>query len=380
MTTIKIHPERFNSTDLQPAVSILQRGGLIAYPTETVYGLGANIYDQKAVRKIFEIKRRERQKPLSVMIASHVQVEELCMDLPNYAYNLIATHWPGPLTLILRASARVPDYITSADNKIGLRMPDHCITKALMKLHREPITSTSANVSGVEAPVRAQEVVNTFADKIDLIIDGGECKVKIPSTVLDATGEAPRILRAGAISFLQIERCLQRSQKMKSRTFKILFACSGNSCRSPMAEGLLKSKLPVELKDRVTVQSAGTLGLNGNPATNFAIEVTQDLGANIFHHRSQGLTEELVKDADLIFAMAPEHRIFLQNHYPEVRENVFLLKSFARDPDDKYDERIEDPIGGNLEVYKKCVQIIDSELDRILPRLIQLIEEKLSSR
>ena len=164
---------------------------------------------------------------------------------------------------------------------------------------------------------------------------------------------------------------------MDSQTFNILFICSGNSCRSPMAEGLLKSKIPAKYRNSVIVRSAGTLGLNGNPATDFAITTARELGANISQHRSQGITESLVKESDVIFVMALEHEYFVHKHLPEVRENVFLLRSFGRKPEEKVSENIKDPIGGTLEEYRKCGELINSELVRVLPRLNQLIEEKL---
>ena len=163
---------------------------------------------------------------------------------------------------------------------------------------------------------------------------------------------------------------------MDSKTFNILFVCSGNSCRSPIAEGLLKAKLAADFKDNVVVQSAGTLGINGNPATDFAIQVTTELGGDIVQHRSQGLTKELVREADIIFCMAPEHEKYIVSLIPEVRENVFLLRSFARSPEEKFTERIEDPIGASLEVYQQCGELIAAELDRILPTLKKLMAGK----
>ncbi|MCG8605856.1 low molecular weight protein arginine phosphatase [bacterium] len=167
---------------------------------------------------------------------------------------------------------------------------------------------------------------------------------------------------------------------MSAETFNILFVCSGNSCRSPIAEGLMKTKVKSQWPDKVTVQSAGTLGLFGNPATNFAIEVAHRFGADIYRHRSQGLTLELVRESDIIFAMAPEHKAFLHEHYHEFRENVFLLKSFGRSSGEVDSERIEDPIGGNLAVYEQCAKIIDTELTRIYPLLEKLVAEKIGPK
>lgn len=163
---------------------------------------------------------------------------------------------------------------------------------------------------------------------------------------------------------------------MSEHFFNILFVCSGNSCRSPMAEGLMKSKIPSELQSHVQVASAGTLGIYGSPATPLAIKVMEDQGVDISQHRSQGVTDELLADADLIFAMAIEHVDFLRRYFPNYRENVYLLGSFDRPADDRRDDNINDPIGGDLMIYQECAAIINSELDRILPRVSELIAQK----
>lgn len=164
---------------------------------------------------------------------------------------------------------------------------------------------------------------------------------------------------------------------MKSDIFQILFVCTGNSCRSPMAEGLMKQKIPSELRDKVKVQSAGTLGLVGNPATEYAIEAAREKGADLSDHKSQGVTETLLKDSDLIFVMSSEHKIFLENRFPDVRENIFLLKKFGREPGEKIRPNIEDPIGESYRVYQKCCKTIETELERIWPTVESLIEAKL---
>jgi len=159
------------------------------------------------------------------------------------------------------------------------------------------------------------------------------------------------------------------------RPYSILFVCSGNSCRSPMAEGLLRLKLPSRLQDEVEVQSAGTLDIEGSPAAEYSRRVVREMGGDISRHRSQGLTRELVANSDLILAMATEHVDYLRRRYPAYRENVFLLKQFANsEPLD--DPDIEDPIGSSLTVYRECGELIAEELDRILPAIVHLVQER----
>ncbi len=209
LPVLEINHGNFDVKDLKPAAQILKRGGVIAYPTETVYGLGANIFHQKAVQKIYRVKRRDPHQPISVMIASVDNVDEFCTGVHDYARQLMHQYWPGPLTLILMASENLPRYITSSDRKIGLRFPDHPITKALMVHHCQPITSTSANLTRGIPPVNARELNINIADKIDLIIDAGPCSTRIPSTVLDCSGDEPKLIRKGSIAISEINKFLE---------------------------------------------------------------------------------------------------------------------------------------------------------------------------
>jgi protein-tyrosine-phosphatase len=160
-----------------------------------------------------------------------------------------------------------------------------------------------------------------------------------------------------------------------SNSFHILFVCSGNSCRSPIAEGLLREKLPQRIDGReVMISSAGTLGINGMPAADHAQTVVAEHLGDLSGHRSQGVRRQMVAGADLILVMSKNHLEYFQDRYPQFLAKVHLLKSFAK-PDPPEDADIADPIGCDLETYRECAQIINDELERILPAVKKLIEE-----
>jgi L-threonylcarbamoyladenylate synthase len=211
MKVLKINPDDFEDNELQLAADVLNRGGVIAYPTETVYGLGANIFQRAAVARIFAIKGRDPHKPISIMISQAADVDEFCKDISAVGRTLMNAYWPGPLTLIFKASSKLPDYIVSREGKIGLRLPDHPICSALMRQHCAPVTSTSANPAGKPPLVNAQQIAEQFGEKIDLVIDGGACKTNVPSTVVDVSEGEPQVVRAGAIPPAEIQKLLLRT-------------------------------------------------------------------------------------------------------------------------------------------------------------------------
>lgn len=167
--------------------------------------------------------------------------------------------------------------------------------------------------------------------------------------------------------------------RKKNKPYTILFICSGNSCRSPMAEGLLRKKFYAKYGDQVRIHSAGILGIDGNPATLPAIDAAKEKGVDISNHKSKGIKKADVAEADIIFALADNHKEYLDQHFSRYKENVFLLKTFATDSDKPKKTSIDDPIGQGLKVYRRTINEIDKELNRILPQLEKLINFKLTA-
>ena len=197
-----------NSSDIgqaiQEAVLVLTSGGLVAFPTDTVYGLGAYPLLETAVKKIFEVKGRPDEKALPLLLADNSQLELAANEVPEIARRLAERFFPGALTLVLFKSKAIPDWVTGGDRKVAVRVPNHEVPRSLARSLGFPIIGTSANKSGFPPACDAHEVVEQLGDDIDLLLDGGPCPGGIPSTVLDVTVSPPKILREGVISLLEI--------------------------------------------------------------------------------------------------------------------------------------------------------------------------------
>ena len=205
METKILKPTKEN---LQRAGEMIRAGEPVAFPTETVYGLGADGLNVAACKKIFVVKGRPADKPLSLHVANLETVEKLVKKISPAAEKLFKKFCPGPLTIILEKSEIVPDFVTGGKKNVGIRFPDNEIALALIKISGCPVAAPSANISGMSPPKNAEEVLKNFSGKIPVILDGGECKFGISSTVVDLSGDVPKILRAGAITEDEIKNCL----------------------------------------------------------------------------------------------------------------------------------------------------------------------------
>ena len=187
------------------AAKLLRNGGVVAVPTDTLYGLAACAFDESAVARVFQLKGRSTGQALPLLLAEAEDLSRCATGVPQMAWTLVERFWPGALTLVLKRSARVPDIVCGGGSTIALRVPDHEMPRAIVRELGAPITGTSANRSGGPPLASSHEVQQEFGGEIDLVVRGGEVQVAVASTVLDLSGEQPRIIRQGAVPQAAIE-------------------------------------------------------------------------------------------------------------------------------------------------------------------------------
>ena len=194
--------------NIAEAARIIREGGLVAVPTETVYGLAGNGLSEEAVAKIYEVKGRPAVKPLSLMVPDESAMERYCLEIPPQAHALARRFWPGPLTIVLKAKENIPSIVLAGGKTVGLRCPDHPLTLELLRVCGLPLAAPSANPSGAESPKTAEKVLEYFDGKIGAVIDGGPCGIGRESTLIDMSAAPYRILREGALPGEEIARAL----------------------------------------------------------------------------------------------------------------------------------------------------------------------------
>jgi L-threonylcarbamoyladenylate synthase len=194
-----------STASLQQAAELLRSGGTVAFPTETVYGLGANALDQRAVQSIFEAKQRPAWDPLIVHVVDQEQLGIVVVDIPPNGRLLMEAYWPGPLTLLLERSPRVPANVTAGRNRVGVRMPRHPVAQRLIEMAGVPIAAPSANSFGRTSPTRAEFVLQDLDGRIDAVIDSGDTTLGLESTVVDICADPPILYRPGMVTFQQLQ-------------------------------------------------------------------------------------------------------------------------------------------------------------------------------
>ncbi len=460
--------------DIKQAAELIKNGETVVFPTETVYGLGANALDSFAVKKIFEAKGRPSDNPLIVHIADFKAAEEFAAEIPETAKLLAEKFCPGPLTMILKKKSIIPDEVSAGLDTVGIRIPADEIAREFLKECGVPVAAPSANVSGRPSPTSCEHVIEDMSGRVSGIICGGNAVVGLESTVVDLTAETPTVLRPGGISVEELRDvlgkvlvsgelkddgipkapgmkykhyspkgqtyilsgdvtdvakflekrskinptavlifdefkefmpksveilslgskdvpetaakslfgCLRQCDRLgikeiyapeipdkglwravKNRLYKaasarvidvkdaksVLFVCTGNTCRSPMAEGIFNNSR----KNAVAV-SAGFMP-GGNTAEENAVKAAAELGVDIKNHISRQLTNELLENSDIILTMTDAHKKSLPQAF-----NAKTLAEFASESGN-----IADPYGCGIEVYRQTAKQIKELIEKL---------------
>ena len=464
----------------------------MVFPTETVYGIGADAMNPEAVKKIFEAKGRPADNPLIVHVWNKEQINDIAAEVSEEAKLLIDNFMPGPLTVILKRRPEIPDVVTAGLNTVGIRMPENKIAAWFLELANCPVAAPSANLSGKPSPTRYEHCVDDMNGRVNAIIDGGDCNIGIESTVIDMSGE-PVIYRPGGISRDQIEKVLgtdvkvavsvQEGEKPKSPGLKykhyspkgrvvvlsgdlddvincinsqtekcgvilfdeilkeikpklkddiycaslggidkpdeaaaelfaalrdmdkfgaeiifapeipdsdkwagvrnrlyraagnevyaaekfasdkrrVLFVCTGNTCRSPMAEGLFES-MAKESGLSSSAKSAGLFVMPGSRVSQNSVTVMAEQNIDISGHVPTQIDMGMIEESDLILTMSESHKQAILSAAPGA--NVYTLSEYAGEKAD-----ISDPFGGSEQIYRECGVQIKDRIEKIIKRL-----------
>ncbi len=321
-------------------IKALKEKKIVGFPTDTVYGIGC-IIDKECVDRLRALKKRSGDKPFAIFIPDVSWLSRLNVLIPDYAKNLLKD-MKGPLTLVFKIIDDKYSFI-SKEGKIGIRIPDDDFLCEVMNEINEPIVATSANISGFSPAISSEQ--------IDLNVDffiKGKSKIGIQSTVVDISGEKPVILRKGAMPVLEVEAKTGMVFISKGIKLNLLFVCSGNTCRSPMAEFHFRS---IDKEDNFLVNSCGTMNIYGMPPSIEAVIVMNEIDIDITPHISKGVSKDLVDISDIILPVGKKHSEILITYGVNKYKIFPFYKILGL-------QEIPDPIGKNLSVYREVRNII----------------------
>ena len=361
--TINVAQKEGYWSGIREAAAVLNDGGVVVFPTETVYGVAARVDRADALQRLREAKNRSPDRPFTIHIPRRSDAERYVPDLGSYARRFIRKGWPGPLTLVMQtetpeATPIAADLEPAAveaiyhEKSVGLRCPDDPVATDLLSETLGPVVAASANPHGHQAPRTAQEASRVLNGVADLVLDGGAARYNKSSTIVRVNDDGYEVLREGVYD----DRMLRGLLKLN-----ILFVCTGNTCRSPMAAGLARYAIAATLGcdvgalgDRdIEIDSAGTFARRGGLPSDPAVSVLKARGIDISDHGASPLTIELIQRADHIFTMTASHCEAVVRIDTSAAERTTTLLA---------DADIVDPFGDTQEVYAKCADRINEAI------------------
>ena len=350
---IKVHPQYPELDKIAHCAKIVRKGGLVIFPTETVYGIAADYNNPQAIERLRHIKHRDASKPFSVLISQKGLVSNYTSVIDPAVYKLVDEYWPGPLTVIVPTK--------DGHGSIGIRMPLNIVSLHLVQECQCTVAAPSANIAGRPPPVTCEDALRDLDGQVDVAIDGGPAKIGSSSSVVDLTGDKPKLLREGVITQKDVDEVVRKKH--------ILFICTGNSCRSVMAEYLLKCLL--KGRNDVAVVSAGTGVFLRSSASSETLAVLKRRDIDASDHQSQPLNTILLKKSDLILVMTKMHRQQVLERVPDVEKRVYLLREFSDDPVSNTDTNMDipDPIGKTPQAYEDCMVTIQEAVHKLVKLL-----------
>ena len=347
-TVVRVNARKPGQAAIERAALLLREGALVVLPTDTVYGVAADPAVPGAEDRIYAAKERDRGKPIPLLVADAAHVSAAGAVMGWRARRLARRYWPGPLTLVLNTGQR----------REGFRVPDHPVTLAVLRAVGGILRVTSANRSGEPAARDAAAAAAALAGRVALVLDAGPSPLGAESTVVQEEGDTLRILREGALPAAAIH----------ARPL-VVMVCTGNVCRSPMAEYLLRHWLGPE--SPWEVRSAGVAAMAGLPPSDGTVTALAEKGIDATAHGSQPLDQALVDAADLIVVMTDDHRRAVLRRFPGTHHKVSLLTSFALAGNGG---DIEDPYGQPDDVYRA----VRDEINAVMPDLVLHLHEWLA--
>jgi protein-tyrosine phosphatase len=339
--------------EVQRAADLIKSGKIVVIPTETVYGAAGLLRDRIAVEKLRSFRADSSPKPLTIHLADLNGARNFLGETSTFGERMMKKLWPGPVALVFEVPEKRQREVAEQQGvsvadlydgpTITLRCPDHPVATDVLEAAGGTVVAVRAGVTSSQPALRADQVAAELEGRVELILDAGPTRFNKPSTIVKVRSDGYEIVRAGVYDQRTIDRLLRTT---------ILFVCSGNTCRSPMAEGIarqvLSEKLKVpetELEQRgVNVTSAGSFAMPGARATPQGVEALRALGIDLSRHRSRPLSVELIHEADMIFTMGKNHALAVMSLVPSAAERTMTLAP-GRD--------IDDPIGSDIGVYRE---------------------------